>query len=251
MLLSEEELKIEERRLNNIIKHNCKKCNGKGYILKENDDYQLSEECECIKKIKRNLNLLDWGVPKKFIQDEWEEKLKNKSYYPRVKNYFDNFKENYRNNRGIFFHGPHGRGKTTAECVIAKHVSAMYNEDTLKCFTVAFALFSDIIKMSFDMEKNKLNQFLYKSDLLIIDNIGNENGKNDNRFSQRFLENIIRKRDNDCKPLILSSNYDMKEMKENYGEDVHDFIISNNEIIKILGENHRVENQVVEEQEDF
>ena len=76
----------------------------------------------------------------------------------------------------------------------------------------------------------------------IIDNVGNETGKNEKQFSQRILEMILRKRDNDCLPTILSSNYNIDEMATEYNNDVRDFILQNDKLVSVLGDNHRIEN---------
>jgi DNA replication protein DnaC len=85
--------------------------------------------------------------------------------------------------------------------------------------------FSIDIKLDDDSSKLFLS-FMYKSDVLIIDGIGFELGRNANKFSQRQLENTIKKRDNACTPTILTSTLKLPEIKEIYGQDVYDFIIS-------------------------
>jgi DNA replication protein DnaC len=54
---------------------------------------------------------------------------------------------------------------------------------------------------------------------------------------------ILRKRDNDCLPTIISSNYNINEIETEYNIDVKDFIIQNDEIVYIAGDNHRIEKQ--------
>lgn len=246
MLLSKEEQELEVKKNRRRFVQTCKKCGGTGFLTRMNNGYEESYPCSCLKVVKRNVKLLDWGVPRKFLNDKWNmDFLKEKPYYQDIKNYIDNFQENYDNGKGLFLYGPQGRGKTTVESIIAKEVAMMVNPDTFskkQTFNVAFAMYDDIVKKQFDKEQSQLKYFLYKSDLLIIDNVGNETGKNEKQFSQRILEMILRKRDNDCLPTILSSNYNIDEMAKEYNNDVRDFILQNDKLVSVLGDNHRIEN---------
>jgi DNA replication protein DnaC len=246
MLLSKEEQELEVKKNRRRFVQTCKKCGGTGFLTRMNNGYEESYPCSCLKVVKRNVKLLDWGVPRKFLNDKWNmDFLKEKPYYQDIKNYIDNFQENYDNGKGLFLYGPQGRGKTTVESIIAKEVVMMVNPDTFskkQTFNVAFAMYDDIVKKQFDKEQSQLKYFLYKSDLLIIDNVGNETGKNEKQFSQRILEMILRKRDNDCLPTILSSNYNIDEMATEYNNDVRDFILQNDKLVSVLGDNHRIEN---------
>ena len=246
MLLSKEEQELEVKKNRRRFVQTCKKCGGTGFLTRMNNGYEESYPCSCLKVVKRNVKLLDWGVPRKFLNDKWNmDFLKEKPYYQDIKNYIDNFQENYDNGKGLFLYGPQGRGKTTVESIIAKEVVMMVNPDTFskkQTFNVAFAMYDDIVKKQFDKEQSQLKYFLYKSDLLIIDNVGNETGKNEKQFSQRILEMILRKRDNDCLPTILSSNYNIDEMATEYYNDVRDFILQNDKLVSVLGDNHRIEN---------
>lgn len=246
MLLSKEEQELEIKKNRRRFVQTCKKCGGTGFLTRMNNGYEESYPCSCLKVVKRNVKLLDWGVPRKFLNDKWNmDFLKEKPYYQDIKNYIDNFQENYDNGKGLFLYGPQGRGKTTVESIIAKEVVMMVNPDTFskkQTFNVAFAMYDDIVKKQFDKEQSQLKYFLYKSDLLIIDNVGNETGKNEKQFSQRILEMILRKRDNDCLPTILSSNYNIDEMATEYNNDVRDFILQNDKLVSVLGDNHRIEN---------
>lgn|SRR5574344_20201 len=249
MFLNSDEYALETKKFKRRIIDVCKKCNGTGFIAANTNGYDTSIVCDCQKLVKRNVHLLDWGMPRKFLDDDkWNiNLLKDKPFYDIVNNYINNFIDNYDNGKGLFLTGPHGRGKTTIECVIAKKVSGMINPDTFENklrFNVGFSMYDDIVKKQFSKNTNEqeiMKFFLYKSDLLIIDNVGNETGKNDNQFSQRLLEMILRKRDNDMLPTIISSNYNIDEIAREYNIDVKDFIIQNDEIVYISGDNHRIQ----------
>lgn len=248
MLLNDLELIAERGRWQARIVDNCKLCGGRGYTVSPNGSYDLSRDCSCVKRADRNVRLVDYGVPRKFLDDRWTlDLLSDKTYHKTLVDYVENFDDNFLNGRGLFLTGPHGRGKSTISCVIAKLIAMKVNQITRdkRFFNVAFLIYDDAVHMQLDKDPARqrvLNTMLYKSDLLIIDNVGNEMGKNDNRFSQRMLEIILRKRDNDCLPTIISSNYNADELATEYNDDVRDFILQNNDLIYVTGDNHRVNN---------
>jgi len=250
MFLSEEEKSLEMKKSKRRIVDNCDKCKGSGFVTKTNSNGDsMSFVCSCIKKAERNVRLLDGGFPRKFLDDEkWcLELVEGRPYYKPVKDYIDNFLYNYDNGIGLFLHGAQGRGKSTIECIIAKAVVDMINPDTFEKkehFKVAFSMYDDILHGLIDNDKKeKYNQLIYRSDLLIIDNIGNEFGRNERGFSQRTLEIILRKRDNDCLPTILSTNYCLNEMEEQYNKDIRQFIEQNYEVVYLSGNNYRIKKE--------
>lgn len=247
MFLTQDEKEIELQRNKRRIVANCKYCHGTGFVQKTDaDGYDKSFICSCSSIVQRNIRLVDWGFPKKFLDDErWNLKLlQGRPYYESVKSYIDNFQSNYDEGKGLFIHGAQGRGKTTIECIIAKHIALMKNPDKPKQepFNVGFSMYEDIVQSQLDNTKRDLyTKFIYKSDLLIIDNVGNETGKNSNGYSQRLLEMILRKRDNFSLPTIISTNFSIDEMGTEYNKDVKDFILQNDEVIYFSGDNYRVE----------
>ena len=241
LLLGEEDLKSAQRYWGRQIKDTCPHCHGTGYIEKTENGYKVASRCICEKIVNNYVRLEDYGLPRKFLHPKWNLSLiKDKSYYNVFDDYIRNFQTYYDNTKGLFLTGAHGRGKSTIECIIAKEITKQKDKNTNKKFTAAFVIYEDLINLKFDSSKTDiLNSILYNTSLLIIDNVGNETGRNDNRFSQRFLEIILRKRDNLCLPTIISSNYSLDEIRQHYGDDVHDFIKLNSIVQFFSGENHR------------
>ena len=248
MFLSLEEQKLELQKNKRRIVANCTICKGTGFVTKTNEKGDsMSFVCDCMKKVERNVRLLDGGFPRKFLDDDkWSlELIEGRSYYKPVKKYIDNFLYYYDNGTGLFLHGQQGRGKTTIECIIAKAVVDMINPDSFdkkEKFRVAFSMYDDILRGMIEQStKDLYNNLVYKSDLLIIDNVGNEFGRNEKQYSQRTLEMILRKRDNDCLPTIISTNYNIDEIEEKYNKDIKEFILQNDKPIFFPGNNYRLE----------
>ena len=93
-----------------------------------------------------------------------------------------------------------------------------------------------------------MNLIIESSDLLILDNIGSETGTAG--YNTKLLEFILRKRDNNCVPTIISSNFTLEQIKSNYSDTIHDFIVQNSDLVLVEGENYRQKGSMFDEFDD-
>lgn len=246
MLYNEEELNAEIKRWENRLVKNCKICNGTG-MIQENKD-ELAKMCSCMKQSLLNAHLVAAGIPRKFLGSSWDwDGFKNhKDAANKVKKYVEEFENNYFTGRGLYLYGQQGRGKTMLEALAAKDISLKINPDTEKQYKVAFIIFEELVQLSHDARSNysarqKLNTIITKPDLLILDNLGSETGhKSDTGYVSKFLEFILRKRNNDCLPTIISSNYTPEQLKEAYTDIIYQFVEENFELVAVTGDNWRL-----------
>jgi hypothetical protein len=69
MLLSQQDKEYEIHKMKRMIVKTCDICHGEGQVLKEDGIYSTYTMCTCMKTMMRNIRLLDWGIPKKFLDD--------------------------------------------------------------------------------------------------------------------------------------------------------------------------------------
>lgn len=239
MFMTKPELEEETRRWTALLVTNCPRCGGRGWV----DADGKAAVCACRRNVERNVRLVDWGLPRKFLGDEWSlDLLAGRSFEPTVRAYVDGFDDNYVRGGGLLLTGPHGRGKTTLACIVAKHVAGLTHPWRRPAgpYQVAFAMFDDVVGMQFDnAQAGRLNALINRTDLLILDNVGAERARNDRRTAQRLLENIIRQRDNACLPLVITTNLDEQGLAEEYSPDVRDFLLQNDDAVYVAGDSHR------------
>ncbi|MNV94156.1 DNA replication protein DnaC [compost metagenome] len=94
-----------------------------------------------------------------------------------------------------------------------------------------------------------MNMIIENPDLLIIDNIGSETGTQ--AYNTKVLEFVLRKRDNNSVPTIISSNFTPEQLIQTYSDTVHDFIVQNSDLVLVQGDNFRQKGQINEEDLDF
>ena len=109
-------------------------------------------------------------------------------------------------NQGLLFYGDVGTGKTFAAACIANYLLA---ERTSVVMTSFVKLLNSM--QSFKEDDEKLISRLNQAKLLIIDDLGAERGSD---FTLEKVYNIIDSRYRARKPVILTTNLGLKEMKE-------------------------------------
>lgn len=250
MIFSRQEYEAEVKRWQNRLVKNCPKCGGLGSIDKPGSNMAIM--CSCQEKAILNAHLASAGIPRKYLNQtwNWEGLNNNREATEKIKKYADNFIDHYYNGEGLYIYGQQGRGKSLLESLTAREVAAKINPDTGKHFKVAFIIFEELVQISHqarnDLDARALfNRIISKPELLILDNIGSETGSKD--YNTKLLEFILRKRDNDNVPTIISSNYTPEQLLSAYSDTIHDFIKQNCIPVLVQGDNFRKRNSVVED----
>lgn len=243
LLLTREQRRLEIERWQNRLVRNCAVCNGTGYVMKPNSGKAVM--CECQERALLSAHLVASGVPRKYVDPvvwNWDNIKNNRESTERVKRYAEDFESNYRNGRGLYLYGQQGRGKSVLESLAAREIAARINPDTGRHYQPCFVIYEELIQTSHHARhdinaKNSLNTMISRSDVLIIDNVGSETGSRE--YSTKFLEFVLRKRDNDNLPVIVSSNLTPEQLAGFYSDTVADFIEQNCEYVIVKGDNFR------------
>jgi len=230
--LSFEEVKKETRLLSTKI--NCLT------TKKKTIPKILNEDDKC--------NLIEKDMPRRFIDLYFGdfEKVISEENFEKIKKYIKDFWKNLINGKGMIFVGPVGTAKTAAACLLMKYAYSFflnekfyfqykkYNKGVLTLEeSVQFVLSG---KMLFDYFGDK-ESFLKLKDksFLIIDDIT----KPTQNFFVEVFDFVIRHRELNNLPTILTSQLPMKKLKEFFGLPVYDLIKGNYKVLKFLGKSKR------------
>lgn len=126
----------------------------------------------------------------------------------------------------VFFTGLTGTGKTfLARCIgnslLEKHKSVFYLSA------------SDLVSSIYD---NKLKEYIYITDVLIIDDLGSEYITD---FSITQVFNVINKRLVERKSTIITSNLSFNELKKNYDDRITSRIYNEYYLVRLDGKDLR------------
>ena len=137
--------------------------------------------------------------------EKYEVREKNRKVLNLAKKYALKFPEMYSKNQGLLIYGPVGTGKSfTAACI------GNYLLDNAKS-----VIMTSFVKILQDIwEENKEAEYitiLNSASLLIIDDLGTER---DTDYALEKVYNVIDSRVRANKPMIITSNMELKDMME-------------------------------------
>lgn len=148
----------------------------------------------------------------------------------------DNFKETTTN---LFIYGNAGVGKTFLINCIAKE---LMDKSFSVIYVSAIQFFDILANASFHRKENAdspnmAQRDFYQCDLLIIDDLGTELS---NTFTGSALFNCINERALRKKPVIISTNLQLTNLRDLYSDRVFSRIASNYTLLKIFGKDLRI-----------
>lgn len=151
--------------------------------------------------------------------EKWDHNLGNEKMYKVGVKYVKHFKEMKEKNLGLLIYGAPGNGKTFLLGCIANELI----QEFIPVVCISAIGILDRIKDSFgkygDEGVHSILSCLDNADLLIIDDLGTENNTS---WSRSTIYQIIDARYRKKKPLIVTSNLTMEQLKKRYDQDCED-----------------------------
>lgn len=233
------------------VEYTCPKCEDTGiyeeYDASEGISYG-SKHCECYKSLLQKFASeemlrttpmelcsfadFDLNYYSKSVRGMESPYSEMQSVYNNCLNYAEGFDLD---SVSLYFYGRTGLGKTHLSLAIA-------NEVIKKGYNV---LYGSVITFLNKLEKEKFGRadaendteaLLINADLLILDDLGAEFTT---AYTTSVLYNVINSRICRGVPTIISSNLDIKELKERYPESIASRIIGNFNPVNFIGDDIR------------
>ncbi len=132
----------------------------------------------------------------------------NRSEYNACVKYCKAFRQMFDENQGLLFYGPVGTGKSFAAACIGNYVMSCLRPVIMTSFVKLLPQFSAFK----ENDEQYLIERLTEPDLLILDDLGAERSTD---FALEKVYNVIDSRYRAKKPIILTTNLTLTEMKEN------------------------------------
>lgn len=225
--------------------YTCSICKDSGYVngnpctcLKQMVISQLYEQSTIQNVLnKENFDTFDLSVYR-------DEPFGSYSYTPyknasNILAKVKDFTENFQNKRpGILLYGETGTGKTfLTNCIAKSLLDKGYTVLYLSAINLFDNILRDIImKNNHEQHQEMLYDYIYNCDFLIIDDLGTELT---NSFVQSQLFEIINKRTIRNQSTLISTNLDLKMIRERYTERIMSRIVDSYLIFNLYGDNIR------------
>ena len=226
----------------------CSKCKDTGYVAS-------GERCSCMKQLLINraykMSNLENVLEKEnfsnfkleiFSDDKFEDEDKSpKENISDIIGYAEDFIQDFdkKNGDNLLFYGTTGLGKTYMCNCIAK---ALLDKNKIVIYQTAFTILDILEKRRFRKDTAEISEYeydlLFKSDLLIIDDLGTEVS---NTFTNAEIFNIVNTRLLWGKKTIISTNLTPNEISEIYTDRVFSRIFDKFIPLKFFGKDLRWE----------
>lgn len=155
----------------------------------------------------------------------------------RVLQHCKDFVSNFPSGDNILFYGDTGVGKTFLSHCIAKELLDEAHSVLYLSAIELFQYFSNYGDSDYGYESENPEQHITDCDLLIIDDLGTELS---NSFTNSKLFYCVNSRIQNGKSTIISTNFSLKELMNNYSERIFSRISSSYKLLKLVGDDIRL-----------
>jgi len=194
------------------------------------------EQQEKLDKLIKN-NLMDDKFRNSTFEN-WDFKKGTETMYNLGLNYAENFKDCKDKSLGFLIHGKPGNGKTYLSFCIANKLLQNFVPVIAASINSILDKLKDNYKFGNEAGEDFLNK-LKKAELLILDDLGAEVHSERNIST---IYNIIDARYRQGKPLIVTTNLDIKDLGKIYGIRTEDRILEMCTPVEYIGESIRAKN---------
>jgi DNA replication protein DnaC len=181
--------------------------------------------------------MLNAGILEEFWGIDFEDYNGKREVKKLVKKYLKNI-DNARD-KGIclFLHGSNGTGKTFLGIEVLK-------EAIRNGYSTQFTSLSGVVQTLTDgwyddKKRRQYEERIRDVDFLMIDDVGKEKRVSKNNLVAMTFDNLIRYRTFRNKPLILTTNSDIKSIKSEYGKSVVSLLLGKFIPVKVYGDDYR------------
>ena len=153
------------------------------------------------------------------------------------KNFAEHFGETFDN---IVFTGAAGVGKTFLSNCIAR---ALLDKGVEVLYLTAFELFRILEADAFrpDEESGQMRDLIFNCELLIIDDLG---ANSHNSFIDAQLFGLLNERMLAKKPVIISTNLSMEQLRDTYTDRIYSRLISSYKRLYLFGKDIRIQKKL-------
>lgn len=182
------------------------------------------------------------NIPQKYFDFEFE-KIKNKilttdanfESVQKIEKYLNNIENIAEKGIGLYITGPHGVAKTTIAIIIIKKAIQMH----YRSFFCKSSEIVDFVRSGWTSEERKLfwNYVVNTTDFLVIDDIARLFQVQESE--RLYIDQIFTKRDDSNLPTIITSNHELAENKDLFGEALYSNFKERLIEVDLIGDDYR------------
>jgi DNA replication protein DnaC len=209
----------------------CLKKNGCTYIWKGQ-----TYDCDCYIQLQLHKHYLKSGIGVLYQRYSWDDFVGSPSLRQICDSYIEAHEQLVNRGIGIILSGSFGTGKTMAMNLLLKDlVHAGYS-----CFGTTFTGMVEMFTSGWRSasDQRRFEQKIVNSKILLLDDLGKEFRTKTNLAESTF-DSVLRRRVQDGKPTLLTTNMLLAEMETGYGAAIFSLLREVSITEEVTGEDFR------------
>ena len=232
----------------------CDNCHKTGTVIQlvvhpSSDSELVTNDCMCAKfhRINEQLEVATAtaGMPSKYHKaaiEDWQSPARtqdeikvNERTLSIIENYSSKIGDMLGKGYGLFLCGPNGVGKTYLACAVG--IRAIRGGHRVKYYTMSKIVRTVVNGWYDDTSKVVVND-IEEADFLIIDDV-DKAYQSKTKLEISVLDNLFRERLQNNRPILVTSNRTLTQIKESHGPSVHSMFSEHCALCLVLGEDYR------------
>lgn len=213
------------------MKQGCPTCRGTlAYIWK--DEKYI---CDCAQQRRLYTRYARAGIGLNYMRLDWDDVMVPPEQLAPVRDYLAKLDANVAAGMGLFLSGSTGSGKTLVEMLVIKE---LVNKDH-DCYVTTFVGAIDEFAATWrdNAEKQRFAHRFEYSRILGIDDVGKEYS---NKLSGHTLDRILRTRNQEARPTIVTTNLSSGQVYQGYGPAVLSLLVEQSIEVPLVGADFRI-----------
>lgn len=170
--------------------------------------------CDCQLQVQLHKHYLDSGIGITYQRLDWADFEGDDSLVAQVSKYLFNHERYLDRGTGLLFSGGYGTGKTMLANLILKELVKLGRS----CYATTFAGCIEQFTATWgnDKAKTRFADKFMRSEVLLLDDLG-RSLRAKNNLPESTFDYILRTRVQEGRPVILTTNMDIEELRDGYG----------------------------------
>lgn len=207
------------------VKDSCTICGGSGYSQKEENGRIIFEDCSCVLRISKKLELIEANIPPQYWDFDFRNltrkfREENSKPYTYLKNYLDNIKENVAKGKSFWLASSPGLAKSSIICYFLR-------EAIKSGKTAYYSRTSHIISKKFEAfgnedTRNFLEYLVNDVDIIALEEIEKVRLLSERDMINHLFNELISDLYDRNKAVLISSNIPRKEVLKMFPTYIQD-----------------------------
>lgn len=192
--------------------------------------------CDCATQLALAKHYTAAGVPSDYQRMSWADFVGEPPV--EIRDYLAYLDAYVERGMGLVLIGTRGVGKTMLATLVLKQLIRR----GVGCYTTTFASTVEAFTAGWGKDKEVQKEFFARkfmgSKVLLLDDLGKE-FKSSTKLSESTFDHILRTREQNNRPTLLTTNYTETQLLSGYGDSILSMLVGKSKLVQMSGDDHR------------